>query len=112
MFCHTGESLGLQHIHSPTSEEIVSTAYDTITDHHLKKPYYAEVIIPSEVKMTPNPAYAVPWTITDSLVATITMCAHVHSNKINTCSAIFVIRMYLFGSVLNCVLLADFSRLM
>ena len=66
MFCHTGESLGLQRIHSPTSEEIVNTAYDTITDHHLKKPVeqpigcYAEVVIPSKVKMTPNPAYAVP----------------------------------------------------
>ena len=62
MFCHTGESLGPQHIHSPTSEEIVNTAYNTITDHHFKKPVeepircYAEVVIPSEVKMTPNPA--------------------------------------------------------
>ena len=56
MFCHTGESLGLQRIHSPTSEEIVNTAYDTITDHHLKKPVvepigcYAEVVIPSNLR--------------------------------------------------------------
>ena len=56
MFCHIGESLGLQHIRSPTSEEIVNTAYGTITDHHLKKPVeepigcYAEVIIPSNLK--------------------------------------------------------------
>ena len=39
--------------------------YDTISDDHSKKPvkepigYYAEVIIPTEVKMTINPAYAV-----------------------------------------------------
>ena len=56
--CYTGVSLKSQH--NAADEEIVNTAYDTITDHHLKKPYYAEVIIPSEVKMTTNPAYAVP----------------------------------------------------
>ena len=56
MFCHTGESLGPQHIHGSTSEEIVNTAYDTITDHHLKKPAvepigcYAEVVIPSNLR--------------------------------------------------------------
>ena len=56
MFCHTGESLGPQHVHSPTSEEIVNTAYSTITDHHLKKPVvepigcYAEAVIPSNLR--------------------------------------------------------------
>ena len=52
-------------IHSPTKDTI-NPAYHTITDDHFKKPVeeptsqYEEVIIPSEVKMTPNPAYAVP----------------------------------------------------
>ena len=64
LYCCTGVSLRPRH--NAANEEIVNTAYDTITDHHLKKPveqpigYYAEVIIPSEVKMTTNPAYAVP----------------------------------------------------
>ena len=55
-------------IHSPTKDTI-NPAYHTITDDHFKKPVeeptsqYEEVIIHSEVKMTPNPAYAVPWFI-------------------------------------------------
>ena len=52
----------------PTNEEVTNPAYHTITDDdHCKEPverpigYYAEVIIPTpQVKMTPNPAYAVP----------------------------------------------------
>ena len=54
-------------LHNPsTDEEVTNPAYSTITDDHCKKPveqpigYYAEVIIPTQVKMTPNPAYAVP----------------------------------------------------
>ena len=49
-----------------TDEEVTNPAYYTITDDHCKKSvertigYYAEVIIPTQVKMTPNPAYAVP----------------------------------------------------
>ena len=60
-----GVSLGPQH-NPPTDENVNNPAYDTITDDHCKKPvekpigYYAEVIIPTQVKMTPNPAYAVP----------------------------------------------------
>jgi len=48
--------------HSP-SKGIVNPLYHTVTDHDSKKPvvsHYAEVLIPPEVKMTPNPAYAVP----------------------------------------------------
>ena len=54
-------------LHNPsTDEEVTNPAYHTITDDHCKKSverpigYYAEVIIPTQVKMTPNPAYAVP----------------------------------------------------
>ena len=49
----------------PTNIEMTNPIYDTISDDHSKKPvkepigYYAEVIIPTEVKMTINPAYAV-----------------------------------------------------
>ena len=52
-------------LHSATKDTI-NPAYHTITDDHFKKPMaeptsqYKEVIIPSDVKMTPNPAYAVP----------------------------------------------------
>ena len=48
------------------NEEVTNPAYDTITDDHCKKPVekpignYAEVIIPTQVKMTTNPAYAIP----------------------------------------------------
>ena len=51
----------------PTNKNITNPTYNTITDDHCKKPVeepnncYAEVIIPTtNVKMTPNPAYAVP----------------------------------------------------
>ena len=63
---YVGTSLDL---HScPTDEEETNPTYSTITDDHFKKEpvekpigYYAEVIIPTtQVKMTPNPAYAVP----------------------------------------------------
>ena len=56
---------GPQH-NPPTDEKATNPAYDTITDDHSKKPvekpigYYEDVIIPTQVKMTPNPAYAVP----------------------------------------------------
>ena len=69
IYCCIGVSLKPQH--NAANEEIVNAAYDTITDHHIKKPveqpigYYAEVIIPSEVKLTTNPAYAVPWSLMD-----------------------------------------------
>ena len=49
-----------------SSIKVTNPTYDTIIDDHSKKPveqpigYYAEVIIPTQVKMTPNPAYAVP----------------------------------------------------
>ena len=52
-------------IHGSTKDTI-NPAYHTITDDHLKKPvegpisYYEEVNRPPEVKMTPNPACAVP----------------------------------------------------
>jgi len=44
------------------TEDTINPLYHTVTiaDHRSKKPYYAEVLIPPEVKMTPNPAYAVP----------------------------------------------------
>jgi len=45
------------------TEDVINPLYHTITDHHFEKPvisHYAEVLIPPEVKMTPNPAYAVP----------------------------------------------------
>ena len=52
---------------SPSNnEEVTNPVYHTITDDHCKEPvekpigHYAEVIIPTQVKMTPNPAYAVP----------------------------------------------------
>ena len=63
--CHIGVYLGPQH-DPPANEEATNPAYDVITDDHSKKPvekpigYYAEVIIPTQVKMTTNPAYAVP----------------------------------------------------
>ena len=65
MFYHNvGTSLEL---HSPT-KDTVNPAYHTITDDHSKRSavepvsYYEEVKVnrPPEVKMTPNPAYAVP----------------------------------------------------
>ena len=50
----------------PTNEEVINPGYYTIIDDHCKKPvekpigHYAEVIIPTpQIKMTPNPAYAV-----------------------------------------------------
>ena len=52
-------------LHKPTKDTI-NPAYHTITGDHCKKPveepvsYYEEVKKPSEVKMTQNPAYAVP----------------------------------------------------
>ena len=52
-------------LHRPT-KDIVNPAYHNVTDDHFKKPvekpisYYEEVNISSDVKMTPNPAYAVP----------------------------------------------------
>ena len=68
---HIGVSLGRQ---SPLREDIINPAYHSMndTDDHCKKPVeepircYAEVSIPPkfktapEVKMTPNPAYAMP----------------------------------------------------
>ena len=66
---YLGVYLGPRAQHSPqTNEEVINPAYYTITEHddHHKEPveksigYYAEVIIPTpQVKMTPNPAYAV-----------------------------------------------------
>ena len=62
MYVATGEILKLQ---SPTKDTI-NPAYHTITDHHSRKSgeepvgYYEDVTRPPEVKMTPNPAYAVP----------------------------------------------------
>ena len=59
---YVGTSLEL---HSPTKDTI-NPAYHTITDDHSKKPveepigYYEDVNRPPEVKMTNNPAYAVP----------------------------------------------------
>ena len=59
-------SLELHFLPTDIDEEVTNPTYDTITDDHCKKPveqsigYYAEVIIPTQVKMTPNPAYAVP----------------------------------------------------
>ena len=57
--------VGPQHI-SPTDDEATNPTYNTISDNRskqlVKEPigYYAEVIIPTaEVKMIPNPAYAV-----------------------------------------------------
>ena len=49
-------------LHGPTKDTI-NPAYHTITDDHSKREpvsYYEEVNRPPEVKMTPNPAYAVP----------------------------------------------------
>ena len=54
-------------LHSPTKDTI-NPAYHTITDDHSKRSavepvtisYYEKVNRPPEVKMTPNPAYAVP----------------------------------------------------
>ena len=67
MCCHADISLKRkQHVLSST-EEVTNPAYTNIADDQCKKPieepigYYAEVIIPTtQVKMTPNPAYAVP----------------------------------------------------
>ena len=45
-----------------TNVEVTNPTYDTIADKKpVKEPmgYYAEVIIPTKVKMQPNPAYAV-----------------------------------------------------
>ena len=56
---HVGTS---SELHKPTKD----TAYQTVTDDHFKKPvekpisYYEDMNISSDVKMTPNPAYAVP----------------------------------------------------
>ena len=58
---YTGET---QHS-PPTNYEVTNPTYNTVNDQSkqtIKEPvgYYAEVIIPTaEVKMTPNPAYAV-----------------------------------------------------
>ena len=63
MFYHdVGTSLDL---HDPTKDTI-NPAYHTITDDHSKRSteepvsYYEDVNRPPEVKMTPNPAYAIP----------------------------------------------------
>ena len=59
---HVGAS---SELHKPT-KDTVNPAYHTITDDHFKKPvekpisYYEEVNISSDVKMTQNPAYAMP----------------------------------------------------
>ena len=59
---YTGASSGL---HRP-NEHVVNPLYHTITDDHCRKSVeksiddYEEVNLSSEVKMTPNPAYAVP----------------------------------------------------
>ena len=62
-FCyiHIGTS---SELHKP-SKDTVNPLYHTITDDHCKKPVeepvsYEEVNISPELKMTPNPAYAVP----------------------------------------------------
>ena len=54
-------------LHCPPTNQVTNPAYCTNTDDHCKKPvekpscHYAEVIIPApQMKMTPNPAYAVP----------------------------------------------------
>ena len=65
---NVGTSLELHsttNLHGPTKDTI-NPAYHTITDDHSKKSlgepisYYEEVNRPPEVKMIPNPAYAVP----------------------------------------------------
>ena len=63
LYHDVGTSLEL---HSPTKDTI-NPAYHTITDDHFKRSeepvsYYEKVKMnkPPEVKMTPNPAYAVP----------------------------------------------------
>ena len=56
----------LKYVHGSTKDAI-NPAYHTITDHHIKRlteepiNYYAEVkkTPDKDVKMTPNPAYAV-----------------------------------------------------
>jgi len=60
---YSGTSLGVR---SPAAEEVTNPAYSAVTDDQCKKSTeepigcYAEVIIPTtQVKMTPNPAYAV-----------------------------------------------------
>ena len=61
-FYFAGASLEL---HKPT-KDTVNPAYWTVTDDNFNKPvkepvsYYEEVNKPPEVKMTQNPAYAVP----------------------------------------------------
>ena len=65
---YLGVHLGPGGQQSPlTNEEGTNPVYHTITDDdHCKEPVekpigdYAEVIIPTQVKMTPNPAYAMP----------------------------------------------------
>ena len=52
-------------LHGP-NKNAINPVYLTITDDHLKKPveepinYYEAINRPPEVKMTPNPAYALP----------------------------------------------------
>ena len=54
--------------HIPTEENAINPVYHTVNDsdylsnNPVKEPIlsYAEVTIPTKVKMTPNPAYAVP----------------------------------------------------
>ena len=64
---HIEHKASLEIRNPPTNEEVTNPAYYTIADDdHCKEPvekpigYYAEVIIPTQVKMTPNPAYVVP----------------------------------------------------
>ena len=63
--CHRNVGTSLE-LHNPTKDTI-NPAYhtSTITDDHSKKSLgepisYYEQVKPPEVKMTPNPAYAVP----------------------------------------------------
>ena len=56
-----------------STNDIINPLYHTITFHPSKKPSeeptddYDDVVILPEVKMTPNPAYAVPWTVINLL---------------------------------------------
>ena len=65
IMCYHNVGTSLE-LHGPTKDTI-NPAYHTITDDHSKKSvgepisYYEEVKRPpAEVKITPNPAYAVP----------------------------------------------------
>ena len=62
-FCYTGIGTSSE-LHKPTKDTI-NPAYHTITGDHCKEPIeepvsYEDVNTPAQVKMTQNPAYALP----------------------------------------------------